>query len=132
MLCGVNVLAHVVANSTAQLWDSGVRSWPVTGLHITAHLYGLPSAAFCCSVVIIGLRSCFLRFFWALLPLEPVAFAATCLAFWIAAFLMSVPFIFVGGEGNADITSCSARYDTEINRRVCDERWGATSRIMER
>ena len=59
------------------------------------HVYDGPpllSCAFCCSVVIIGLSSCFLRFL-PLLPLDDDAALATCLALLIAAFLMSDPFI---------------------------------------
>lgn len=52
---------------------------------------GLPSWAFCCSVVMMGLSSCFLRFF-PLLPLDAAALA-TCFALLIAAFLMSEPFM---------------------------------------
>ena len=45
-----------------------------------------------------GFSSCFLRFF-PLVPLAAlVADCATCLAFWIAAFLMSDPFIFTIGK----------------------------------
>jgi hypothetical protein len=55
----------------------------ITRLHSITHLYGLAPAA-CCSVVMMGFRSCFL-FFWP---------EATFLAFSIAAFLMpSEPFM---------------------------------------
>ena len=62
-----------------------------TKLHGITHLYGLAPAA-CCSVVMMGFRSCFLRFlpvFWL-----DEATLATFLAFSIAAFLIpSEPFI---------------------------------------
>lgn len=55
----------------------------MTQLRSITHLYGLAPAA-CCSVVMMGFRSCFRRF-WPL---------ATFLAFSIAAFLMpSEPFM---------------------------------------
>jgi len=64
-----------------------------TGLRGRTHLYGLAPAA-CCSVVMMGFKSCFLRFLpvfcW---PLDEAAFA-TFLAFSIAAFLIpSEPFM---------------------------------------
>lgn len=63
-------------------------------LALQSHLYGLPSAIFCCSVVIMGLRSCFLRFLplLVLLPLDVAALTA-CFALLVTAFLISDPFM---------------------------------------
>jgi len=66
------------------------------------HPYGFPPAACCCSVVIMGFKSCFLRFLPLLLPLPLpllVAAPATCFALLMAAFLMlSLPFMMRGGD----------------------------------
>jgi hypothetical protein len=63
----------------------------MTARYIT-HLYGLAPAA-CCSVVMMGFRSCFLRFLPVFWPFDEAALA-TFLAFSIAAFLMpSEPFM---------------------------------------
>lgn len=61
------------------------------GWRSQTHLYGLLPA--CCSVVMMGFRSCFLRFLPLFWPLDE-AVPATFLAFSIAAFLMpSEPFM---------------------------------------
>lgn len=46
----------------------------------------------CCSVVMIGCRSCFARRFFGALPFEE-ALLATCLALLVAVFLISEPFM---------------------------------------
>jgi hypothetical protein len=64
----------------------------MTARYKVTHLYGLAPAA-CCSVVMMGFRSCFLRFLPVFWPLDE-ATLATFLAFSIAAFLMpSEPFM---------------------------------------
>lgn len=79
-----------------------------TTIHtLCTHLFGVPPAACCCSLVVrIGFSSCFRRF----CPL-PLALLATCFALLIAAFFRLSPLLFmarrevvvVGGSGEGYI-----------------------------